>query len=54
MQMAAKYVRLRTRRKPEIRREVEILLKVTGKSPYILVFQEAFERGRNLIMVTEL
>ena len=52
--MAAKYVRLRTRRKPEIRREVEILLKVTGKSPYILLFQEAFERGRNLIMVTEL
>ena len=53
-QMAAKYVRLRTRKKPEIRREVEILLKVTGKSPYILLFQEAFERGRNLIMVTEL
>lgn len=52
--LAAKYVRLRTRKKPEIRREVEILLKVTGKSPYILAFREAFERGRNLIIITEL
>jgi len=52
--LAAKYVRLRTRKKPEIRREVEILLKVTGKSPYILAFHEAFERGRNLIIITEL
>ena len=54
MQFAAKFVRLRSRKKAGIRREAEILKKVRGKSPYILEFQEAYERGRNLIIITEL
>ncbi len=54
VQYAAKFVRLRSRRKQAIRKEVEMLQRVRGKSPYILEFQDAFERGRNLIIVTEL
>lgn len=54
MQYAAKFVRLRSRKKAWVRREAEILQKVRGKSPYLLEFQEAFERGRNLIIITEL
>lgn len=54
MQFAAKFVRLRSRKKACIRREAEILKKVRGKSPHILEFQEAYERGRNLIIITEL
>ena len=54
LQYAAKFVRLRSRKKSQIRREAEILQKVRGKSPYIVEFQEAFERGRNLVIVTEL
>ena len=54
LQCAAKFVRLRSRKKALIRNEAEILQKVRGKCPYLLEFQEAFERGRNLIIVTEL
>lgn len=54
MQFAAKFVRLRSRKKAWVRKEAEILQRVRGKSPYILEFQEAFERGRNLIIVSEL
>ena len=54
LQMAAKYVRLRSRKKAETRQEVEMLLKVRGISPNIIEFHDAFERGRNLIIVTEL
>jgi serine/threonine protein kinase len=50
----AKYVRLRSRKKAEIRREVEVCRKVTGRSPYLMEFHDAFERGKNLIIVTEL
>ncbi len=53
-QYAAKFVRLRSRKKAAIRKEVEILQKVRGKCPHILEYQDAFERGRNLIIVTEL
>ena len=52
--MVAKYVRLRTRKKAEIRREVEMSRKVSGRSPYLMEFHNAYERGKNLIMVTEL
>ena len=52
--MAAKYVRLRSKRRTEVRREVELLIRVRGRSPHLLEFHEAFERGRNLIIVTEL
>ncbi len=54
LQLAAKYVRLRSRKKPEIRREVEILLKLKRKSPHVLEFYDAFEMSRVLIIVTEL
>ena len=54
LQMAAKYVRLRRKKKAEIRQEVEILLKVRGKSPNIMEFHDAFEKERNLVIVTEL
>ena len=54
MEMAAKYVRLKTKKKTSIRREVEILKRVRGKSVHIVEFQEAFEEGRNLIIVMEL
>lgn len=54
MEMAAKYVRMRSKRRSTIRREVEILRKVRGKSPHIVEFQDAFEIGRNLIIITEL
>ena len=54
MEMAAKYVRMKSRKRAAIYREVEILRKVRGKSPYIVEFHEAFELGRNLIIVTEL
>ena len=54
MEMAAKYVRMKSRKRAMIRREVEILKKIRGKSPHIVEFYDAFERGRNLIIVTEL
>ena len=54
MEMAVKYVRMKSRKRAAIRREVEILQKVRGKSPHIVEFYEAFERGRNLMIVTEL
>ena len=54
LEYAAKYVRLRSKRKAETRREVEILQMVRGKTPHIAELQDAFERGRNLIVVTEL
>ncbi|CAI8008489.1 Death-associated protein kinase 3, partial [Geodia barretti] len=52
--MVAKYVRLRSRKKAEIRREVDICRKVTGRSPYLMEFHDVFERGKNLVIVTEL
>ena len=54
LQMVAKYVRLRSRKKADIRREVDICRKVTGRSPYLMEFHNAYERGKNLIVVTEL
>ena len=54
LEMAAKYVRLKSKKKASIRREVEVLRKVRGKSPHIVEFHDAFERGRNLIIVMEL
>ena len=54
MELAAKYVRLRSKHKTAIRREVELLFKIKGKSPNLLEFWDAFERGRNLIIVTEM
>ena len=54
IQMVAKYVRLRSRKKAEIRREVEVCRKVTSRSPYLMEFHDAFERGKNLVIVTEL
>ena len=55
LQMVAKYVRLRSRKKAEIRREVEILRKISNsRSPYLMEFHNAYERGKNLIIVTEL
>lgn len=53
-ELAAKYVRLRSKRKAAIRREVNILQKIRGKSPNFVEFSDAFERGRNLIIITEL
>ena len=54
MEMAAKYVRMKAKKRAVIYREVEILRKVRGKSMHIVEFHEAFERGRNLIIVAEL
>ena len=54
LEMAAKYVRLKSKKKASIRREVEVLRKVRGKSPHIVEFHDAFERGRNLIIIMEL
>ena len=54
IQMVAKYVRLQSRKKAEIRREVDICHKVTGHCLYLMEFLDAFERGKNLIIVTEL
>ena len=41
LEMAAKYVRLKSRKRASIRREVEVLRKVRGKSPHIVEFHDA-------------
>lgn len=51
---AAKHVRIRIKRKAEIRSEVDILKTVAGISPHILELQGAFEKDRVLHIVTEL
>lgn len=51
---AAKHVRIRTKRKAEIRSEVDILKAVAGSSPHVLELQGAFEKDRVLHIVTEL
>ena len=47
-------MRLRSKRKGTIRKEVELLKKIKGKSPNLLEFCDAFEIGRNLVIVTEM
>lgn len=53
-ELAVKYVRLRSKRRHVIRREVEILKAISGQSQHLLELVDSFERGRNLIIVTEL
>ncbi len=53
-ELAVKYVRLRSKRKSAVRCEVELLRRLCGKSPHLLELVDSFERGRNLIIVTEL
>lgn len=50
--MAAKYLRLRSKRKHEIRREAELHQRLLH--PHIITFFDAYEAGRSLIIVMEM
>lgn len=52
--LAAKYVRLRSKKKPEIRREAELLRLLQGGSPHVVQFCDSFERNRHLIIIMEM
>lgn len=50
--VAAKYLRLRTKKRLEIRREAELHQRLLH--PHIITFFDAYEAGRNLIIVMEM
>ena len=50
--MAAKYLRLRTKKRHDIRREAELHQKLLH--PHIITFFDAYEAGRNLIVIMEM
>ena len=50
--VAAKYLRLRTKRRLEIRREADLHQRLLH--PHIIAFFDAYEAGRNLIIVMEM
>lgn len=52
--LAAKYVRLRSKKKVEIRREAELLRILQGSSPHVVQFCDSFERNRHLIIIMEM
>ena len=50
--MAAKYLRLRTKKRLEIRREADLHQRLLH--PHIITFFDAYEAGRNLVIVMEM
>lgn len=50
--VAAKYLRLRTKKRLEIRREADLHQRLLH--PHIIAFFDAYEAGRNLIIVMEM
>ena len=50
--VATKYLRLRTKRRVEIRREADLHQRLLH--PHIITFFDAYEAGRNLIIVMEM
>ena len=50
--VAAKYLRLRSKKRLEIRREAELHQRLLH--PHIITFFDAYEAGRNLIIVMEI
>jgi len=50
--VAAKYLRLRTKKRHDIRREADLHQRLLH--PHIITFFDAYEAGRNLIVIMEM